>query len=148
MSELGFPRTFACTFNGWQIRLQFETNPNQDELTVKSDMLRDGGPLTEREHELWRPWHVFVVACIVKNLAEANGYEKLAADLTKWSEDYEKALFGNFRSREKRKATNFLLTLRREMLLASASGRPISDSDQTKLLLARVICAAGNLDHK
>jgi hypothetical protein len=120
MSEQSFLRVFTYTFNGWQFRVQFQTNPNQDEPTVKSDMLRDGRPLTKREHELWRPWHVPVVACIVKNLAEANGYEKLAADLTKWSEDYEKAAFGNFRSREERKAVNFVLTWRREMQLAAA----------------------------
>jgi hypothetical protein len=148
MSEQGFPPTFTCTFNRWQFRVQFQTNPNQDELTVKSDMLRDGRPLTERERELWRPWHVFIVGCIVKNLAEANGYEKLAADLTKWSDDYEKALFGNFRSPEKRKAVNFLLSWRREVLLGAASGRTISDSDQIKLLLGRMIPAFGKLDHK
>jgi hypothetical protein len=148
MSEQGFPPTFSCTFNRWQIRLQFQTNPNQDELTVKSDILRDGRPATEREHELWRPWHVFIVACIVKNLAEANGYEKLAADVTKWSKDYEKAVFGNFRSPEKRKAVNLLLTWRREMLLAATSGQTISDSDQFKLLLGSAISSFGELDHK
>jgi hypothetical protein len=47
MSAQGFPRkTFTCTFNGWQIRVQFETNPNQDQLTIKSDVLRNGRPLT------------------------------------------------------------------------------------------------------
>jgi hypothetical protein len=146
VSKQGFPRTFTCTFNRWRFRLQFETTRNQDELTVKSDMLRDGRPLTEREHELWRPWQVFVIACIVKNLAEANGYEKLAADLTKWSEDYEKAVFGNFRSREERKAVNFVLTRRREILLAAATGRTISDGDQIKLLDGRVKAALDNLD--
>jgi hypothetical protein len=67
-------------------------------------------------------------------------------DLTKWSEDYEKAAFGNFRSREERKAVNFVLTRRREILLAAASGRPISDSAQIKLLDGRVKAALDNLD--
>jgi hypothetical protein len=112
MSEQGFPRMFTYTVNGWQFRVQFQTNPNQDEPTVKSDMLRDGRPLTKRERELWRPWLASVAACIVKNLAEANGDEKLAAYVTKWNDDHEKAAFGNFRSPEKRKAVNFLLTWR------------------------------------
>jgi hypothetical protein len=91
MSEQGFPRMFTYTVNGWQFRVQFQTNPNQDEPTVKSDMLRDGRPLTKRERELWRPWLASVAACIVKNLAEANGDEKLAAYVTKWNDDHEKA---------------------------------------------------------
>ena len=78
-------------------------------------------------------------------LSKASGQEKLAADFTNCSKDYEKVIYRNLRSSKEREAYIFLGACRREKLLAAANGRTISCSDQIKSLRA-VLDALHRLD--
>jgi hypothetical protein len=126
--------TFTFTLKGgWQWRARVYQDGN--ELTVRSDMLRDDRPLTKRQNEIWQEWQPWFTALLIKQFSDAFGAEeKAAADLAKWIDGYESFNFGKLYSPEKREAFLFLKHWRRERLLAQASGETISDSDQIKLL--------------
>jgi hypothetical protein len=106
-------------------------------VTVTTELLRNGRPVTDREADYWQEVIPAATAMLVQGLSSAVGKQKIATEMAEWLKEYQKATSmrrSPVPSAEREEGIRFLKDWRRHILAAQESGQKFSDSDQIKYL--------------
>jgi hypothetical protein len=106
-------------------------------VTVTTELLRNGRPVTEREADCWQEIMPAATAIMVRGLSTAAGKQKVATEMAEWLKEYQKATSmrrSPVPSLEREEGMRFYKSWRRHILAAQESGQEFSDSDQIKYL--------------